>query len=179
MVVYLYSSMAVTCWSRLEVIPPSSREEYLPKKFYTSDRILVRSRYVVGLAALQNQSVCRSIAIELHATTRSLAHYQPISASMVHKHRPVKMAPILMTPGNCFESDGSDANVATIARTATVIWWNPTFPPLSRELKLLSSRLQALHKLKSPSMRFSYVACCDVSGGATREKVYLVTTEAD
>ena len=122
MVVYLYSSMAVTCWSRLEVIPPRSREEYLPKKFYTSDRILVRSG--VGRVA---KSVHRSIAIELHATTRSLAHYQPISASMVHKHRPVKMAPILMTPGNCFESDGSDANVATTARTATVIWWNPTF----------------------------------------------------
>ena len=166
--------MAVTCWSRLEVVPPRSREEYLPKKFYTSDRILVRSG--VGRVA---KSVHRSIAIELHATTRSLARYQPISASMVHKHRPVKMAPILMTPGNCFESDGSDANVATTARTATVIWWNPTFPPLSREHKLLSSRRQPLHKLKSPSMRFSYVACCDVSGGATREKVCLVTTEAD
>ena len=83
MVVYLYSSMAVTCWSRLEVIPPRSREEYLPKNFYTSDRILVRSG--VGRVA---KSVHRSIAIELHATTRSLAHYQPISASMVHKHRP-------------------------------------------------------------------------------------------
>ena len=37
------------------------------------------------------------------------------------------MAPILMTPGNWFESDGSDANVATTARIAIAISCNSLF----------------------------------------------------
>ena len=40
------------------------------------------------------------------------------------------MAPILMTPGNWFESDGSDAKVATTARIAAVIGYNSLFPQI-------------------------------------------------
>ena len=37
------------------------------------------------------------------------------------KYQPVRMAPILMTPGNWFEREGNDANVVANARIAAVI----------------------------------------------------------
>ena len=55
---------------------------------------------------------------------QTFANQKIISDPNIHKYRPVRIAPIRMTPGNWFESDGNDANVAAIAMIVAVIWCN-------------------------------------------------------